>query len=517
MIIRKPYAFLIKNFKKIHILLFAISVYVYYYNTQLNSFVKEFMRLETYDYYNEPITKYVTFTTIAAMLLLSIGSIVLIWLLRHKKKPWKLYIIPAFEYLFMIGVFLASKSFFDKYNGIIDSAAIRAIRDLLNITSVLQYPSMFIFLIRAFGVDLNKFNFKSDEEFLELNNEDREELEINIEIDKDSLKRFFKKTKRNISYVYTEHKFVINIIVTVVLVVSLFTTYRRVFVTNKSYSEGEGLGANGYTITINESYYTDKDYRGKDVSSKSAFVIVNMTIKNNLQTRVVDLQKFHVMNGISNYITTAKMYETEFHDFGKTYQKLELKRDASETFVMIFRVDKKLPKNKYVLYYQEFNGDTPYLRKIKLKLNDVSKIEKHKTLNLGDEMNFTIKGKKEMIIFDDYEILDKAEYSYRVCTSASCTTKPGTFTAPNGYKILKISFASNNFEGKDMIDFSTKYGTINYIDSKNKKSVVSIKNPFNKTYYGKYLFIRIPIEVANSSAIELEYTIRNNNYIYKLR
>ena len=68
-----------------------------------------------------------------------------------------------------------------------------------------------------------------------------------------------------------------------------------------------------------------------------------------------------------------------------------------------------------------------------------------------------------------------------------------------------------------MIDFSTKYGTINYIDNENKRIALAIKNPFNKTYYGKYLFVKVPVALANSSSIELEYIIRGDRYIYKLR
>lgn len=517
MIIRKPYAFLIKHFKKIHILLLALSAFIYYKNLQLSSFIKEFMALGTYDAYNESITQHVTFFALTAMILLSVGSIILILLLRHKKKPWKLYIVPAFAYIFMAGVFIAAKNFFDSYNGIIDAAGIRAIRDCLFLSTVLQYPSMLIFLLRTVGVDLKKFNFQSDEEFLDLSSEDREELEISINIDKDSFKRGVKKFIRNIGYIYTEHRFVINIVGSVLFVLFLFGSYKFIFVTNKSYKEGQSLNANGYTITIHESYYTDKDYAGRIVSDKSAFVIVKMTIKNNMQLREVDLQKFHVMNGVNDYITTAKMYETEFQDFGKSLQALELKRDGSQDLIMVFKVDKNLSKNRFVLYYQEFNGDTPHLRKIKLKIKDVSEIKKHKKIQIGDELKFVLEGKEETIIFDDYEILDVAEYSYRECTSAGCPTKSGKTTAPEGYKILKIPFASTEFEGKDMIDFSIKYGTINYIDNKNKNRVAAVKNPFNKKYYGKYLFIRIPVAVANSSSIELQFTIRNNQYTYKIR
>ena len=517
MIIRKPYAFLIKHFKKIHILLLFLSAFVYYKNLQLSSFVTEFMSLGTYDSYNEPITRYVTFFAILSMILISVGSLLLILLLRHKKKPWKLYILPALEYIFMMIIFFSAKNYFDSYNGIIDQTGIRAIRDLLLISSVLQYPAIIVFLIRSIGIDLKKFNFKMDEEYLDLNSEDREELEINIDFDKDSIKRTIKKFARYARYSYTEHKLIVNTILITISVIALYNSYRFVFVTNKAYKEGDSLGSNGYTITVHDSYYSDKDYKGRVISEKSAFVVVNLTIKNNAESREVDLQKFHIMNGVNDYTTTAKTYEEEFQDYGKAYESIELKRDEIVNMIMIFKVSKELSKKRFVLYYQEFNGDTPHLRKIKLKINDVSEIKTNETLTLGNEMKFTLKNKEEEITFDDYELLDETEYSYRVCYSSDCTTKTEKYTAGKEYKILRIPFSSNDFEGKDMIDFSSKYGKIYYINNKNKRSVVDIKNPFNKTYYGKYLFIKIPIEVANSSSIELEYIIRNNKYVYKLR
>ena len=61
MIIRKPYAFLIKNFKKIHIALLILSLYVVYKLFDVNSYVGEFMRLGTYDRFGDPITKHITF------------------------------------------------------------------------------------------------------------------------------------------------------------------------------------------------------------------------------------------------------------------------------------------------------------------------------------------------------------------------------------------------------------------------------------------------------------------------
>lgn len=517
MIVRKPYAFLIKHFRKIHIALLILCGFIYYKNIQLNSFVKEFIDLGTYDIFTEPINNFVSPLAVLAMLVLILGSTALVLLLRHKKKPWKLYILPILSYVFLLILFISTKNFFDGYTGQLNTAGIRAIRDLLLIATLLQYPSMLVFLIRILGIDLNKFNFKVDEEYLELSSEDREELEINIDFDKNSIKRGAKRLLRNIGYLYQEYKLISNIIIVVIIINLLYSSYTFIFVTNKTYKQGQSLETNGYTIRINDSYYSDKDYTGNKISNKSAFVVLNLTIKNNAQKREIDLNKFHIMNGIRNYTTTAKTYETEFQDYGKAYSKKTLKRDETVNLIMIFKVDKKLSKRRFVLYYQELNNNDPHLRKIKLKLNDVSKINKNKPIKLNEELNFTLEDEEETIIFDDYKFYDYTDYSYRTCGSSNCTTYTDYYTAKTGKKILKISFASNNFEGKDMIDFSSKYGKIIYINNKGKEESVEIKNPFSRSYYGKYLYVEVPEALESSESLEIRYTIRNNQYIYKLR
>ena len=184
---------------------------------------------------------------------------------------------------------------------------------------------------------------------------------------------------------------------------------------------------------------------------------------------------------------------------------------------MIFKVDKKLSTRRFVLYYQEFNNNEPHLRKIKLDLKDVSKINKKDPIKLNEEMTFTLEGEEENIIFEEYKISPKTDYSYRTCSNANCVTHVNKYTAKKGHQILTISFASNNFEGKDMIDFSSKYGKIIYINNKDDKKSVEIKNPFGRTYYGKYLYVEVPDEIKDAKSIEVKYTIRNNQYTYKLR
>ena len=73
MIIRKPYAFLIKNFRKIHIALLLLSLFVAYKLVDVNSFVSEFMRLGIYSY-RDPISSHITFLLLFTIFLLIVGS-----------------------------------------------------------------------------------------------------------------------------------------------------------------------------------------------------------------------------------------------------------------------------------------------------------------------------------------------------------------------------------------------------------------------------------------------------------
>lgn len=515
MIIRKPYAFLIKNFKKIHILLLFISLFVLYKLFDVGSFVKEYMSYGTYDAYLNPITKHITFWLLLGVFVLVIGTASLIILLIYKKKPWKVYLIPLIEYLALFFVLKMIKSFFIGYTYDVETTDLNMSRDLLAIFQIFQLPALGIFVMRVFGLDINKFNFNTDKEFFELSEKDREEIEISLSIDHNSFIRLFKKLIRNIGYLYEEHKFICRIITGIIGVCLLFSTYKFIFVTNRVYSEGSNYKVNGYTFKINDSYFTDKDLSGNVISKGSNFVIVDITITNNDAPRKLYMENFHLKNSSYDYVTTRKAFANDFKDLGNTYDAVkEFKRDETTNFIIIYKVSNKLKKNRFVLYYQEGNGQ---LRKIKLKVRDVSKITKEKESKLGDDITFKIGKKEETISFDSYEIVNKVNYVSRKCNSISCTTDYLTYEAPVGYRILKLDFGSEQFEGKDMVDFSSVYGKISYIDSENMEQFIDFNCPFKRETAGKVLYTLIPYEVEQSSNIKFMFTIRDKQYICKIK
>ena len=193
MIIKSPYAFLIKNFRKVHVVLLLLCVYVYYKTMQIHSFVNEFLKLGTYDSYSEPISSYVSFLLIIAVLIIIVVSTLMLLLLKKKNKPWKIYLVPVIDYILLFIGFVFVYNYFKTYNGDFNLANVRAMRDIFFVGTLSQYLIFVILGIRILGVDLNKFEFKQDQEFLELEDRDKQEFEVSINIDKHSFIRTYKR------------------------------------------------------------------------------------------------------------------------------------------------------------------------------------------------------------------------------------------------------------------------------------------------------------------------------------
>ena len=515
MIIKKPYIFLIKHFRKIHIFLLIMGIFIYFKHTSLVSFIKDFMEYSAYDVSTNPVSKYIPFWYIILILIMGLLSLALLVLLKEKRKPWKLYLIPTVTYLIMFLLDVLLRSYFVGYNGGLDRASVALYRDLAYLTLVTQIPIFIVYLMRVLGLNLKKFDFKLDEEYLEIAEEDKEDLEININIDKEGIFRVLRRLWRNIGYVYQEHKLIFNSIFTIIGIIILYRTYVFIFITNKSYKQNDTYDINGYSIIVKDSYYTNKDGKGEVIEKDKGFVIVNINVKNNAERRKFNYENFHIINGISKGEYT-KTYELSFDDLGKMDDNLEIKRDGSKNTMLVFKVDSKLNKNRFVLYYQEKGGDY-HLRKIKLKIKDLSKINIHDNMKIGDSFKSTIYKKEEEMSVDSVDITNEINYDRLVCSSYNdCSTEGKIKQAPKDKSFLVLEFGTEEIEGDDLINICTKYGEIEYAAG-NKTKTIPVKNALSEKYLGKYAYIEIPDEVSDSKSIKFALTIRNNKYVYKIR
>ena len=158
------------------------------------------------------------------------------------------------------------------------------------------------------------------------------------------------------------------------------------------------------------------------ISDDSAFVILDVNIKNNGDDRDINLKRFHIMNGVSNVTEESNIYGDYFKDLGRIYNGDVVKSGDEVSFIMVFRVPKKLEAKRFVLFYQELDEKSK-LRKIKLNIQNLSKIEKQKDLKIGDSFELNIKKAKEELSVDSVNISDSQWYTVKDCNMAECYTE----------------------------------------------------------------------------------------------
>lgn len=520
MVFRKPYAFFIKNFRKFHLLLIVVCGFIYSNTLQVIAFNKDFLTYLSYDSYFEPISKYLTPLLYISIFLVILVFMVLLIVLKRKGKPWKLYLIPIFEYIALTLVFFYIGNFYNHYDGSFATTTVRALNNFLSIAKYLQYIVFLILIVRVLGLDIKNFNFSADQEFLELNQEDREEFEVSIDFDKHSFKRTIKKTKRNLDYFYQEHKFICNIVFCIITFFIMFRIYYYFGVSHKTITENEVFNVNNYSMVINKSFYTDKDKKGNIIEKDSAFVILNISVLNNGGSRKFKGDDFHIVNGNKKYTHQGNTYSDYFSDLGKSFPIEKIKNGQQKDFALIFKVSKDLDYNSFVLYYQEYKGYYSYLRKIKLNLSNVQKIKDKELINIGEKIeviNFN-KEKKEFT-FEKIRFLDNINYNIETCDkSYNCSITTKNILAPYNSKIMEIEFLSPDYEGVDLIKISKDYAKILYTDDDGISKEIEIKNALsNKDYLGKYLYVVIPRNLENAQSIEFVYTFRTKRHSYNIR
>ena len=184
MIVRKPYAFLIKYFKIIHIMLFVFMTYMVFKIRNIYMLFKNLVINNLAIYSSEAISSYINITMILSSIILIIALLAIFFLMRQKKKPIVYYLLAVIFYTI---TFISLIFFLTVFNNLeyqtYSNQSIVLFRDLSMTLYYLNYYFLIIAFIRGFGFNIKKFNFEKDAQELNLTKDDSEEIEINIGID----------------------------------------------------------------------------------------------------------------------------------------------------------------------------------------------------------------------------------------------------------------------------------------------------------------------------------------------
>lgn len=153
MILRKPYKFLIRHFKLIHLLLFLPVVYLLIKTNNIFKFFSSYVSNNyTYSTISNLAGNYINFFMYLAILLIVIVALIVYYLMRQKKKNTKLYIAFIVYYLILFVALTV-------YHGVLSNLEIeeltaktaRAYRDISLIITLPQYFFAFYSIFRGLG------------------------------------------------------------------------------------------------------------------------------------------------------------------------------------------------------------------------------------------------------------------------------------------------------------------------------------------------------------------------------
>ena len=345
MILRRPYAFLIKHFRLIHLILFALLAIITYNASTVLNFFKDYitangnMEILSSNYIN-------AFIYIAPIIIIGL-SISIFYLMKYKDKPRLYYIILIIVSVLCTGVYtylyLNIRSL---ETTTVSARIIRLYRDIARSNFYVLFVMCIPTLIRGLGFDIKKFNFSKDLKELNLSEEDSAEVEVSIDVSSNGLKRTGRRTLRELKYYYVENKFFINIILgTLILILVMLFPFNK-YVVNRDLKEGEVLGTSAFNIKVTDSYLTDR----KRISKDNSYVILKVSVIGKVNKYSLDLDHF-VLEGKNNKYVPSQKFYLYFNDIGTGYRNNILDTTSYKDYILVFNINNIDKDSNFIFRY----------------------------------------------------------------------------------------------------------------------------------------------------------------------
>ena len=535
MIIRKPYAFLIRHFKLIHIVLGVLIAYLTYETTQLIGFFRDFVESSKLPVANGLAGYFINFFMYFAVLgVLAITIIVYILLYRKKKQTRMYAVVIGYYILFFILLTVSFNILATIEKEITSGEAARLYRDISLIAYLPQYFFMFFMFFRGIGFDLKKFNFSADMIQIEIEEKDAEEIEVVVPKDTYKLQRFIRRFIREFRYYVLENTFLF--ICLCVIVVSIIGTaiFMNVKVYNEKVRVGQDFAYKGFTLTYLDSIVTNLNSKGEVLVEGKYYLVVAFNVKSNTSS-IIDWKDFRLLAGKDIIYPTYTKRE-HFVDYGNPYQGEKLTRGWDSDYIFIFELDKNLVMGSYnlrIVNKLTFNVGQiePSYKDVKLKPTKIDKITKDSTVELGSELNLkktTLNASK--LTVKDYEIANRYIYSYEYCDPLNkedcrsfqypvsvdaASTARKTLLILDYDLVLADSYYKMSLKNKHIRDFFFTFGRIRYtVNGKEKIVSVTDKTPEQAT---NTVVMQVDSDIKGADKIELIITIRNIQNIIVLK
>jgi len=531
MVLRKPYAFLIKNFKLIHIILTVLMAVMFNKMRSISEFLGKYIDLGLLEQVPGVVKEQFGVLSFLLPILIIALLITILYLLKLKEKPIKYYLFAILAFIIeTVAMIMAYVALNQIQFGNANITFLRIIKDLIDVISYIIIPFGVVALVRAVGFNIKQFNFKKDLIELNISEEDSEEFEVEVEVDTDDIKSKINRKFRFIKYIYLENKPIFFTIAGGIFLAIVGLIISLILGIEKIYKENESFVSNGVEVTVLNSYKTQKSYNGSNIRKDKFYVIVDLKLKNLVNDKV-SLPYEYIFIRVDSDTKYSPMddYIDEFSDLGIRYTSESfLKANEIKNNILVFEIDKKYINNDLRFEYiteskKEQNIFSYTYAKVNLKPNDFSNVKLVKEYKLGDTIEFKdslIKGTKLKITTVDLKNRYNHEYQETIGEELKTYYKIITPIDTSVYKKTVMRLEAELTENKDLNSkiyksFFSKFVTIKY--EKDGKTITQKAKVYDLTpSNSKYSYIEVVEEVANSKNVTLVFTVRDKKYEYEV-
>ena len=526
MIIRKPYAFLIKNFRIIHGFLLVLIVFLASKTLNAYSFFSAYVSNRGMGNI-EGKENFITFSMyVIAAFIIAICALIY-FILSIKNKDRKIYLYSILYYIIMIVWFTILHSTFKTLmDESLDVESVRVYRDFCLMIFLPQVVLILIMFSRALGFNLKQFEFKKDLEEMDIEVTDSEEVELSMGNESYKIARFFRKLLRLTKYFIIENKEFVITFSSIVALILTFYVFKSFDVHVASINEAEQIYANSLYLTADESYMTERDMNNNLIDQDRKYILVKVTLDNKSWNDIsLDRSSFRLIVG-ENMLFPEMSVNDKFSDFGRIFNESTIVSGDTQTYIVVFYISEDDIRDNYI-----FRVKDPTINDYKdilIKPKDLDNVHDNGIYNLPAEVKLekSILNNSSIII-SGYEIADRFYEKYNYVVDGS--NRQGTYTIIPSIKgrgsntIIKlktelklddsITMSKRITKSSDLIGY---YGFIKY--KLDEEDITSKMYPITVEYaVDKFAYAEIPMEAKNSPNLDLILLIRGEKYTIVLK
>lgn len=537
MILRKPYAFLIKHFRMIHLIMVVCILYVLLKTVNVFNFLGTYISNgQVISTYEDLSNVYVNTMFVVVVAFLIIVSSIILYLMRHKKKPFFFYVFMIVIYSSLLFLLLFSSSFiYDLAFETPDLRFTNIVKDIYSIEIFIQIPILIISFIRTVGFDIKRFDFKKDILELDISDEDNAEFELQLGLDSEDIRAKLRKKIRYFKYYYKENKIIFFSLIVCVSVFLVISLTRVVLSIEKVYKEREVFSTRYLDITVLDSYKTYYDYSGNRINDDNFYIILKMRYKNKSSSDFqLDLNNSRLSYTEYNNVSPTTLMYNRFVEFGVPYYSQILRSGETRDFILVYEINKEYYDNPFKLKYlydvEVVNNQPEYkYRTVLIDPFEFVASEEYEivdTKNLGEELTFTdsLLGNTKIVI-DEMDLSNKYTYKLVNCKNNNCNQYVNVLTASTNrtYEMTlmrlnySITYDSLMGEGYSVSSFIEKFGSIRFVV--NGREYDSKIKLFDVTPYPSdhYVFLEVREKLNMAEKIYLDFTVRDKKYTYVIK